>query len=101
MRHSYYTGAKGILIIGDLTRKNTFNQIEKFWFPDLKKYCEIAPTILIANKNDLKRDIDEKEINSLGKKINALSTFYTSAKTGENVELAFKIISTQAIKTLS
>ena len=27
MRRSYYSGAKGVIIVGDLTRRNTFNQI--------------------------------------------------------------------------
>jgi Ras-related protein Rab-11A len=93
MRHSYYVGAKGVLIVGDMTRKNTFNQIHHFWVPDVKKYCEPIPILLIANKIDLVKAISDKEINSLKEKINAISIIYTSAKTGENVELAFKKIS--------
>ncbi|MFX0105411.1 MAG: Rab family GTPase [Candidatus Hodarchaeota archaeon] len=99
MRRPYYAGARGVLIVGDLTRKNTFDQIEKFWVPDVKQFCDITPIILLANKNDLKRELSEVEVNSLGDKINAISIVYTSAKTGENVDLAFKIISEQAIKT--
>ena len=98
MRHSYYSGAKGVFIVGDLTRKNTFDQIEKFWFPDVKKYCEYAPLALLANKCDLKSNLNEKEIIAYGEQINAISTIWTSAKTGENVELAFKTISERAIK---
>lgn len=97
MRRPYYVGAKGVLIVGDLTRKNTFDQINHFWVPDIKKYCDLAPIILIANKNDLEKEISKNEIISLGKEINAISTIYTSAKTGENVELAFTIISEQVI----
>ena len=96
MRHSYYSGAKGVIIVGDLTRRNTFNQIEKFWVPDIKQYCPNAPIILIANKRDLSSKLGEQEINSLSKRINAKSEFFTSAKTGENVELVFEIISKQA-----
>jgi len=98
MRRSYYSGAKGVLIVGDLTRKNTFDQIVKFWVPDVKQYCELTPIVLIANKNDLKEEINEIEINTLGQQINAIGIFTTSAKTGENVEMAFKIISEHAIK---
>ena len=89
MRRSYYSGAKGVLIVGDLTRKNTFDQIVKFWVPDVKQYCELTPIVLIANKNDLKEEINEIEINTLGQQINAIGIFTTSAKTGENVEMAF------------
>ncbi|MFX1311378.1 MAG: Rab family GTPase [Promethearchaeota archaeon] len=98
MRHAYYTGAKGIILVGDLTRKNTFIQIEEFWFPDIKKYCKFAPITLLANKYDLKSEISEHEMNFLGERINSVSTFHTSAKTGENVELAFKAISEEALK---
>ncbi len=98
MRPSYYSGAKGIIIVGDLTRRNTFDQIEKFWIPDVKQYCAQAPIILLANKNDLGTELSEKEIFSLEKKINAISIIRTSAKTGENVELVFKLISEEAVK---
>ncbi len=100
MRHSYYAGTKGAIIVADLSRKNTFKQIEKFWVPDFRLYCENAPIILIANKSDLKRDVDEYELNSLEKNINAKAVFITSAKTGENVELAFQVISELAKMTL-
>ena len=100
LRHYYYTGTKGAIIVADLSRKNTFDQIEKFWVPDFRLYCDIAPIILIANKSDLKKDVDEHEINTLGKNINAKSVFITSAKTGENIELAFQVISELAKKTL-
>lgn len=100
MRHFYYIGAKGVIIVGDLTRKNTFEQIKQFWVPDIKKYCENAPIILFANKNDLENKLVEKEINDFAKKINAISIIYTSAKTGENVEMAFKFISEQSLKSI-
>ena len=101
MRRSYYIGAKGVLIVGDLTRKNTFIQIEQFWVPDVRQYCESAPIILLANKNDLDKKLDGKEITTLGEKINPLSIIYTSAKTGENVEKAFKVISEKDLHLLS
>ncbi|MFW9818517.1 MAG: ADP-ribosylation factor-like protein, partial [Candidatus Thorarchaeota archaeon] len=92
---------KGVLIVGDLTRKNTFDQIKQFWVPDVKLYCKLAPIVLIANKIDLKKEVSEDEIDSLGREINAISIIHTSAKTGENVENAFKIISEQVINKLN
>ncbi|MFX1390250.1 MAG: Rab family GTPase, partial [Promethearchaeota archaeon] len=70
MRNSYYAGAKGVIVVGDLTRKNTFEQIVNFWFPDIKKYCEFAPIVLIANKCDLDKKLDDVEINTYGQIIN-------------------------------
>jgi Ras-related protein Rab-11A len=98
MRHVYYRGAKGVIIVGDLTRKNTFDQIEEFWVPDVKQYCPHVPITLLANKNDLKKELNEKDVSLLGEKINTIFVLLTSAKTGENVEKAFKLISEQALK---
>ncbi len=98
MRGSYYSGAKGVIIVGDLTRKNSFDQIEKFWIPDITKFCPLAPIILLANKQDLVNDVDKKDVISLEKSLKINSTFFTSAKTGENVELAFRVMSEQSIR---
>ncbi|MFW9945442.1 MAG: Rab family GTPase [Candidatus Odinarchaeota archaeon] len=98
MRHLYYSGSDGALIVGDITRKNTFYQITKFWTPDLKKYCRDIPLILLANKNDLKLDISKTEIEEISNKINANSLIYTSARNGEHVEEAFKLISDLSLK---
>lgn len=98
MRHIYYRGAHGALIVGDLTRKNTFIQIEQFWNPDLLRYCKNIPIILLANKNDLDTEIHEKGIMNIGNKIEAKKVLYTSAKNGENVEKSFQLISGYALK---
>jgi len=101
MRHLYYKGTQGVLILGDLTREKSFTQIENFWCPDIGKYCTEVPIILIANKNDLNSNISENAVRSLGERINAQDVLFTSAKTGENVEKAFKLISELVIKNLN
>ena len=93
MRHIYYKGTDGAIIVGDITRKKTFEQIENFWCPDLDKYCENIPKIMLANKEDLVKDISMEELKTYGQKINAKSIIYTSAKLGTNVNKAFKLIS--------
>jgi small GTP-binding protein len=100
MRHLYYKGTQGALILGDLTREKSFTQIEKFWCPDIEQYCTEIPIILIANKYDLNSNISENAVRSLGERINAKDILFTSAKTGENVEKAFKLISELVIKNL-
>ncbi|MFX0071036.1 MAG: Rab family GTPase [Candidatus Hermodarchaeota archaeon] len=100
MRRIYYAGTQGALVVGDLTRLRTFDQIEKFWYPDLIKYCGNIPFLLIANKNDLIKGNIKENIEPLKEKLNALSILYTSAKTGTNVKEAFNLISDQIIKGL-
>jgi small GTP-binding protein len=98
MRNMYYTGTQAALIVGDLSRKRTFEQIEKFWYPDLIQHCGRIPFILIANKLDITHEISEREVETLGRQLDAISVLYTSAKTGENVEKAFICVSKQAIQ---
>lgn len=93
MRHIYYKGTHGAIIVGDLTRKKTFEQIEDFWCPDLNKYCEDVSRIMLANKKDLERKISKEDLETYGLKLNAKSIICTSAKLGTNVEKAFKVIS--------
>ena len=93
MRHIYYKGTHGAIIVGDLTRKKTFEQIENFWEPDLNKYCEDVPRIMLANKKDLEKKISKEDFETYGLKLNAKSIICTSAKLGTNVEKAFKVIS--------
>ncbi len=89
MRHLYYKGAQGALIVGDITRKNTFEQLKEFWNQDLNKYCEEIPKILVVNKVDLDSIISNNDIEKLAQTINVRATLFTSAKNGQNVEKAF------------
>ena len=51
--NAYYKGAKGALLVYDITRKETFESVDK-WIPDLKKNGDEQVTImLIGNKCDL------------------------------------------------
>ena len=89
MRHLYYRGAHGALVVGDLTRENTFEQLKEFWNQDLNKYCEEIPKILVVNKVDLESIISNNDIEKLAQAINVKATIFTSAKNGQNVEKAF------------
>ena len=90
MRPLYYKGSSGAFIIGDVTRKSTFEQIQKFWAPDLKKHAsENCPIVLVANKCDLDPDVEDSDIDACAKAINAIAYIKTSAKTGQNVTDAF------------
>ena len=101
MRHIYYRGAQGVLLLGDVTRDNSFSQIEEFWFVDVKKYCPDVPLILIGNKIDLESKVSKEKIESIAKRINADTVILTSAKTGDKVEEAFKLISELIFRKLN
>ena len=87
---AYYKGAKGALIVYDITRKNTFDNIDK-WIADLKLNGDKNICIVIlGNKSDLN---DQREVNKeLGmKKSEMFKTAFmeTSALNGENITKAF------------
>jgi small GTP-binding protein len=95
----YYKGADGILLIFDLTKKETFLKIND-WIDQLNSHFnqdEIS-IILIGNKKDLSnREISYEEGNERGKDLNILY-FETSAKTGENVNEAFNSLTNEILK---
>ena len=53
---SYYKGAKGCLLVYDITRKESFENIDK-WISDLKSAGnENMSIILVGNKSDLENE---------------------------------------------
>lgn len=96
MRHVYYKGTHGALIVGDITRIKTFEQLLEFWIPDLENNCGNIPKILVANKVDLDPIISNNDIEQLAQTIDVKALIFTSAKNEQNVEKAFHLI-TEAI----
>ncbi len=92
-RQNFFQGCVGALLVYDITRYSTFEQITIKWLEDFKKFSRPDGVyILIGNKLDLKDSIkvSSEEGKSLSQKIDAAEFIETSAKYGENVEEAFK-----------
>lgn len=88
----YMNGANGFLIVCDLTSKESLINI-KDWIRHASKANPKCSAVLLANKSDL--DDHEFGVSTLEPVSKAFNTPFliTSAKTGENVEEAFKTIS--------
>jgi Ras-related protein Rab-11A len=103
IRSMYFQGCVGALLVYDVTRFGTFENINAKWLKDFKKYVKKEGTyILIGNKIDLK---DERAVlladgEKLAKEIQASDYIETSAKYGENVEKAFENLVFQILKKL-
>ena len=96
---AYYKGAKGALIVYDITRKCTFDNIDK-WISDLKLNGDKNICIVILGN---KSDLDDKREVSKGdgiKKSEMYKTAFleTSALNGDNIGKAFDEIIEQIIQ---
>ena len=97
---NYLLGAKGALIVCDLSRKGTLEGCVK-WIEVMREKDPDIPIILLGNKSDLigKKDMGidlwdfgEAELAEFAKKYN-FTYFLTSAKDGLNVEESFASLS--------
>lgn len=95
--HSTLKGVEGALIVFDLTRKNTLDRIDRL-LDVVKKNNPDAKIVFLGNKVDLKDEIevDKDEIEHIISKYDE-EYHLTSAKTGENVEEAFKSLAEKMI----
>ena len=97
-------GTNGALLVFDLSREQTFIEIDK-WLKELRNQVgEDIPFILIGNKSDLIPQIGEIiDRNEIQNYIKVQKAIYldTSAKTGDKVETAFAQLTNQMIKNLN
>jgi len=95
---TYYAGVEGIMVVFDLTRPETFSELD-FWVNSIMAEKSYAPVVVIlGNKSDIvdQRKVAEDELKKTAAKLNAMY-FLTSAKTGENVEAAFMKMASELI----
>lgn len=96
---SYYRGAHGIIVVYDVTDKESFNHVPE-WLNEIEKYaCENVNKLLFGNKSDLtaKRVVSTEQGKEFAES-QGIEFLETSAKEATNVEQAFLTLATQ-IKT--
>ena len=95
----YYNDAHGILLIYDISNRDTFDDIEK-WVEDIKNSAPVDCVIfLIGNKSDLidKRQVTYQEGKNKAEELGLLFN-EVSAKNGDNILLIFGNISEAIIE---
>ncbi|MFQ6106688.1 MAG: Rab family GTPase [Thermoplasmata archaeon] len=90
LKEAYFYGAKGIIAVCDVTRKDTLSELDD-WIEGVYSVTGRVPIEFLANKVDLKdaKAIAEKDLEQASRAYDS-KYFFTSAKTGVNVEEAFK-----------
>ena len=95
----YYRGARAAVVVFDLTSKQSFTSA-RTWVSELNRYGETNILIALAgNKVDLVESEEDRHVPQ--RDVDAFVTekgilfFETSAKTGQNVDVMFRVIGQQ------
>jgi len=101
LKEAYFHGSQGIIAVCDLTRPDTLFDLSG-WVNVAVKEVGDVPIVFMGNKNDLSKEknVDEDDLAKLSA-IHKSPYYLTSAKTGENVEVAFKTLSKAMVATYS
>jgi small GTP-binding protein len=85
----YYMGTKGAIVVCDITRKTTLQNLP-LWVNSIFEEVGPIPLIFLANKADLKDNYQFtlEDLAQFARQYNS-PAFITSAKSSENVDVAF------------
>ncbi|MCY3411265.1 MAG: GTP-binding protein [Candidatus Heimdallarchaeota archaeon] len=99
MRQIFFQGAKGTIIVFDLTRRETFEHV-KSWTEESKAEADDQLLLLIGNKHDLEdeREVSFSQAKELSEQLGFIDYIETSAKTGVNVEEAFRQLGKELLR---
>ncbi|KAL8146084.1 ras-related protein Rab2BV-like [Apium graveolens] len=93
---AYYRGAVGAFIVYDITKRQTFDNVQR-WLRELRDHADSNIVLMMAgNKSDLKhlRAVAEQDGQALAEK-EGLSFLETSALEAQNIEQAFQTVLTE------
>jgi small GTP-binding protein len=100
LHKSSLPGTAGVLLVADITRKDTLQSLESYWIPKVRSMVGSVPIIILANKCDLieNAEFDEEELKKFATKYD-VPYYLTSAKNGENVKKGFHALGRRILKS--
>ncbi|KAJ3431019.1 ras-related protein rab-21 [Anaeramoeba flamelloides] len=96
----FYRKANGALLVYDTTDSSTLDRVED-WIAELRNILgDNVEIVIVGNKYDLKKkqQVDEEKALEITKSVNG-EHFFSSAKTGKNVNEAFQELTKKMIKS--
>lgn len=96
---AYYRGADGIIMVYDVTSKESFDHVND-WLKEVNRYAaEGTSKLLVGNKSDrtVDRVVTAEEANKFADEL-GVGFLETSAKSAKNVEEAFLTLAVELIK---
>jgi small GTP-binding protein len=102
LKEAYFYGTQGAIAVCDITREETLSRLGE-WIETLYQISKNVPVIFLGNKCDLVDDaqLTYNDIKKFASKYENSTVFLTSAKTGINVNLAFKTLAENILKNLA
>ncbi len=99
MLDSYVMGAKGALLLYDLTRMRTLDNLES-WIKICRKHDPELPILFVGTKLDRVEDISiaDDYAKDFLEPLNLFGHLKVSSKSGENVMEAFRLVVTQILR---
>ena len=96
---NFYKGSDGIILVYDITNKNSFKSITKWNQQIQEKIKDNIPKVLVGNKCDLsdRRDVTEEEGRELAQKFN-MPFFEVSAKENTKISEPFVTLAAEMLK---
>ena len=93
----HYKSAQGLILIYDVTDKNTFNTM-RYWIRHMKEFERIYTSkVLVGNKcHEPNRQVTEEEGKKLAEEY-GIAYFETSTKTNQNIDEAFEYLAREII----
>ncbi len=98
LKEAYFYGARGILAVCDITREKTLDDLDD-WIDGVYSVTGKIPIILLGNKTEFyeQAQVHREDLARVAKQYNC-PYFFTSARTGLNVELAFRTLAERVAK---
>ena len=98
---NFYKDAYIVILVYDITKQETFDNLKEVWYDELKKNGEENPILGIAgNKNDQYENdniVNEEEARNFANSVNGIFQL-VSAKTGDNIENFFNLLINEYFK---
>jgi len=98
LKDAYFFDAKGVLAVADLTRKDTLEDLRN-WIRAVEGVTGKVPIVVAVNKADLTAEAGYSTAEAVqAAEVLGADVFLTSAKSGSNVEEAFRRLGARVVR---
>lgn len=89
---AYFKGARGIILVCDITRRETYEKLQR-WTGMIYEVVGTIPLVIVGNKWDLRDSatVSEEDLRAFATQHSG-DYLMASARTGENVDTAFEML---------